>query len=147
ADEVELLTYMEQFVAARMRGTEALTTLGVFSHPDWWDHLPDAELSDPQRVQLRNDAYRQLLYVAGIGALEGVSKHGSAQETPAVRAALEVLARAERFRPSRTGSILKLCGHSALGEWGQSRPLPPGEPTGAADYYFLGLAHLALRTL
>jgi serine/threonine protein kinase/predicted Zn-dependent protease len=144
ADEVERLGILERAEETLSTGEEALTVLGVLGHKDWWTHLPDADLSPPQREHLRNEAYRQLLYLGGYRAVVGTASSGSDKKAR-LRSALEIVSLAEHFRPSHTGNLLQRCCRFGLLDLGNLPPIPRGEPTSAVDYYLLGVVHYMIH--
>jgi WD40 repeat protein/tetratricopeptide (TPR) repeat protein len=144
-DQVERRTFYHQYRDAWASAEEALTTLDIARHPDWWDHLPDAELTPGQRAGLRNDGYRLVLLAGGLRALEGLTHFGSPKAKPPLNAALELIDQADRFRPSRAAATVKRFCHFGLGQWGQLKATPDAEPTSAVDYYLMGLLHLAIQ--
>lgn len=48
----------------------ALDELGVLEQPSWWNHLPDADLSEIQREQLRSEVYRITTLLASMRLAE-----------------------------------------------------------------------------
>src|SRR5204862_326802 len=82
-------------VTARLAGR-----FRVFDRPDWWDHLPDAELLPAQRARLRETAYRQLILLSALRAKEAVQQFATPAAAPALRAALATVQVAKDFRRS-----------------------------------------------
>ena len=134
ADAAERLVYEEEYSEALTVADAALATLEIARHDDWWDHLPDADLSLPQREHLRNEAYRQILLAAILSSLR-------ANQDSAV---LDLLLRAERFRPSMSARVLKLAHEPAPTDGARNTPPTSLKPTSAIDYYFLGMFHFAM---
>ena len=146
ADEVQRLALNERLREALAAGEEALAHLEILAHEDWWAYLPEAELTASQRDQLRQEACRQLMFVAGLRALAGFRKMGTHESQANLRSSLDFLSRAERFQPSRSGNFLKLCCLFGMGRVDQLAAPPVGEPTSTVDFFFLGLIHLAIPT-
>src|SRR5207302_1646159 len=88
--------------------------------------------------------YRQILFLAGLRAVEGAMSHATTEKATKLRSALELVALAENFRPSRSGSVLNRLCRFELGEVGNLPPSPRAEPTSAVDYYFMGVAHFLI---
>jgi tRNA A-37 threonylcarbamoyl transferase component Bud32 len=141
ADQVERLIYFNQLGQARGAAEQGLEALEVATDPSWWDHLPGTELTAEQRDKLKHDAYRLLLLAGGLQALDGFTRFGAPQ---AFHSAIRAFDLAEQHRPSRTGSYMRLFCRFGLGQQGQVKALPDGEPTSDVDHYLMGLAHLAM---
>ncbi len=145
ADEVERLVLLEEKTEALVAAEEALSELSVLGEKEWWAHLPDADLTPPQREHLQNEVYRQILFVAGLRAVEAAMSHATTEKAAKLRSALELVALAEDFRPSRSGSVLNRLCRFGLREPGNLPPFPRAEPTSAVDYYFMGVAHFLIH--
>jgi serine/threonine protein kinase/tetratricopeptide (TPR) repeat protein len=146
ADRVEGQAFLNRNVEARTAAEEGLAALDIFRHPDWWEHLPDAELTAEQRKQLRHNAYRLLLLGGGLRTLDGFTRPAGTDTAPILTSAIEALERAEKVRTSRAASLIKLFCRFGLGQWDRLEAPPAGEP-GAdddVDYYLMGLLHLSL---
>ena len=73
----------------------ALDRLGVLAAQRWWESLPLADLTQLQRDQLREDAFRELLLLASLEAKRGLMNFGNANAAPAYHQA----ARHDRNQP------------------------------------------------
>lgn len=146
ADRVEGQSFLNRNLEARTAAEEGLAALDIFRHPDWWEHLPDAELTPEQRKQLRHNAYRLLLLGGGLRTLDGFTRPAGTDTAPILISAIEALERAEKIRPSRAASLIKLFCRFGLGQWDRLEAPPAGEPGGDddVDYYLMGLLHLSL---
>lgn len=51
-------TFFDRTFRSAIYCQSALNQLGVLDQPNWWTHLPDADLSEIQREQLRSEVYR-----------------------------------------------------------------------------------------
>jgi tetratricopeptide (TPR) repeat protein len=154
ADDVERFTFLQDNAQALGAAEEALSVLEVFAHEQWWAHLPDAELSRRQgehlqrgqKEHLQNEVYRQMLYATALRATDAVTSRTSQERKAKFRSALEILPLAEKFRRSHSASMLNRFCRFGLFELGSLRPLPQGDPSGAVDYYFLGIAHCMMHS-
>jgi tetratricopeptide (TPR) repeat protein len=122
-----------------------LRQLGVFEHEDWWDHLPEDDLDEQQRAELREDVYHHLLLLALIRAKRALPLLGKQEATTLAQSGLEVVAVANRFRPDgyagrRLEALLLLAG----GRGDEIQPFTAHEPTSGTDHYFSGLAYLGI---
>jgi serine/threonine protein kinase len=144
ADEAERLEEMNYDTEAEEACEAALRHLSIVGRERWWDHLPASDLLDRgQIVQLQQEAYRQLLLLAGIRAKWGLTSFRKSEAADAFQRALEIVAPARKFRPDdRSGQLIELFCHDRLGQSDKVHPMPPGEPQSAVDYYFLGVLHL-----
>jgi tetratricopeptide (TPR) repeat protein/tRNA A-37 threonylcarbamoyl transferase component Bud32 len=147
ADEVERRLFVNQSRRARAAAEEGLAALALATDPRWWDHLPAAELKPEQIDNLKNDAYRLLLLAGGLRALDGFNRLGAPEGKPALHAAIRAFDQAERYRPSRAGSFMRLFCRFGLGQLDQLKPLPDGEPTSDVDHFLVGMAHVALLSI
>jgi tetratricopeptide (TPR) repeat protein len=129
---------------AREKFRAALTQLGVFQHREWWNHLPDADLSARQRERLRQDAYRDLHYLAALECKGGVPEfHGGPGGKAALERALKTAKILQRYRPSYSAGLLEKFCLFRLGRMTDLlQPLAAGQPTDAVDAHFAGLIHL-----
>jgi tetratricopeptide (TPR) repeat protein len=151
ADESEWLELSNYDEGAAATCQAALDQLAIGSHPDWWTHLPAADLlarNPGQLERLQESVYRELLLLAMIKAKSGIKAksdilHSNKPEAAsAFREALKVGAAARRFRPQdAAGSLLEYVCHSGLGESNPKDPLPDPNPRSATDYYFIGYCH------
>src|SRR5262249_9073622 len=114
----------------------------VFAHKEWWKHLPDADLSATQRAQLRQDAYRDLHYLAALQCKGGVPDFsGGPAGLAAFRDALKTAAILQRYQPSYAASLLEMFCDFRLGRFDKLRSLAGRQPTNAVDAHFAGLIH------
>jgi tetratricopeptide (TPR) repeat protein len=141
AERLEAILFDDEAEAAC---EAALRHLSIRGRERWWEHLPARDLLEPAQVaQLQQEAYRQLLLLSGIRAKRARMNLGKSAAVDAYKRGLETVAVARRFRPDdRTGQILELFCHNGLGQTDRARPVPPGEPQSAVDYYFMGVLHL-----
>src|SRR5205085_4974786 len=107
---------------------------------DWPRQLPDTDLTDGQSRRLREDVYRQLLLLSGVRAKRALVHWPSAKFDDVYRSSLEALAAADSYRPSEVGKLFKFFCEFGLGQGAKFDGL--GEPTCAADYYFIGMAYV-----
>ena len=114
ADEVERLGFEEKVPAAVAAGESALQTFDVVHHPDFWAHLPDADLLPAQREHLQNEVYRQLELMANLRAMLGQT-----------RTALDLVDRAERFSALAYWAVVAAQSAPALGRTGQGKAAAP----------------------
>src|SRR5262249_4860164 len=112
-----------------------LKQLGVFAHPEWWDHLPDEDLQEQQREELREDVYHQLLLLGVIRAKRGAQLLGKQEATAFFQSGLEALQAANRFRPeSYSGQRMEAMALFATGHSDQIKRFTVDEPSSATDY-------------
>jgi tetratricopeptide (TPR) repeat protein/tRNA A-37 threonylcarbamoyl transferase component Bud32 len=123
-----------------------LSRLGVFDHAEWWKDLPDQDLTAEQAERLREDVYHQLLLLAAVRAKRWTAKPGSPEMDGTLRAGLEAVRAANRYRPgSFSGSRMEAFGLLLLRQPARKGgPDLAREPTSATDYYFSGLLHLGV---
>jgi tetratricopeptide (TPR) repeat protein/tRNA A-37 threonylcarbamoyl transferase component Bud32 len=142
SDQAELLEIRDQDQQALAECEAGLKALAVFDHADWWSHLPTADLTAEQREQLQSDVFRHLLLLGVIRTKIGMLNFQSPKTMSACcRSALRAVTQADRFAPSRTGSITALLCHFLLGEYAEMKALPKQEPKSAVDYYYIGILH------
>ena len=58
--------YMAQDEDAIVSTVRALSLMGVWDHPDWWNHLPAEDLSPGQHEDLKQDVYRSLTLLTSV---------------------------------------------------------------------------------
>jgi eukaryotic-like serine/threonine-protein kinase len=140
ADDAERLSFLEYDDEATDAAESALEQLQVFDHKkEWAALLPAADLTWAQHEQLRKDAYRTLLYLAGMRAKRGLVDANDPAAKAGYSSALEAAALAQRFQKAQSAGLIELLCHLRLG---QPFQLPPRrEPTNAADAYFMGMLH------
>ena len=119
----------------------ALDRLGVFAAQRRWETLPLADLAKLQREQLREDAFRELLLLAGLEAKRGLMNFGNANATPAYHQALDTIEISRRLRATQSAQVLDVFCRLGLGKIFKLRPQKTVEPTCPADQYFIGLMH------
>ncbi len=151
ANEAErAITEREEPVYAEEKGDRApprlcenaLRELGVLDRDRWPLHLPDLDLTDDQRRQLRNDVYRQFLLLAGVRAQAGVLNFGSRKLALVYRGALRAVAAARQFRPdSYVAGVVEAFCLLGLGQSSAVKPLKARAPQTAAGHYFTGMLH------
>jgi serine/threonine protein kinase/Flp pilus assembly protein TadD len=145
--EAEQSTRADNFAdsGAAAVGERGLARLDVFEPGEWWNRLPDDDLTQAQRDRLREDVYHQLLLLAGVRAKRGLGKGWGLETEAAFRAALQAADAANRFRPeSYAGRRMEAFAHLVLVEPGQIRRNVVQEPNSATDYYVSGLLHLGV---
>ncbi len=146
ADLAERLEYEFDDKSALAASAASLSSLDVFAHEKWWQHLPAADLTAEQQNKLREDVYRQLLFLAAIRFKGGVMSFGTPAMTEHAKAAVEAVAATHRYRPSKSGHIIEYICRSGLREAPPPPPLMDSEPTSAADYYILGFAYQGIAS-
>lgn len=81
SEQAEEFGIMSRDTQGIMAASNALKSLGIWEQRDWWNHLPNIDLSPKQKDQLLWDAYQQWIILDGmlvktIGTrLFGVMKH------------------------------------------------------------------------
>jgi tetratricopeptide (TPR) repeat protein/tRNA A-37 threonylcarbamoyl transferase component Bud32 len=162
----------ERYPVARAAGEAALEALGIadaaghFRHPDWWNHLPAADLSSEQAERLQEEIYRQLILLTQLRAMPGLGKmtvanwvglaknpqaaadFQSAQEAVQQAHALE---KAGRVPPGQTVRLFRKFLRELLHKAAGAEAVPPDReelsagakthPTNPADYFFSGFVH------
>lgn len=63
-------TFFDRTSRAAIYCQAALDELGVLDQPSWWNHLPDADLSEIQREQLQSEVYRITTLLASMRLAE-----------------------------------------------------------------------------
>ncbi len=71
ANETERLEFFELDDRAEQTCTAALATFNILGEPKWFDHLPDADLTDAQRGRIREEVLRQLLLLSACARSRG----------------------------------------------------------------------------
>jgi serine/threonine protein kinase/Flp pilus assembly protein TadD len=111
----EELAYFQRDAPSRRKLYEALDAVDVFSRPDWWNALPDEDLSPQQHDALLQDVYRKLILLAAVHSKDTyknlLSKRGS-EEAEAVLAVNEMV---QRFRPAESTRWHASCARMRLG--------------------------------
>jgi serine/threonine-protein kinase len=143
-DENERLAAQNHDARARTGAQRALEALGVFTSPQWWEHLPDADLTPRQQEQLRLDVYREVLLLAYLQAVVALEDFGGARAAEAVRASRETIRTAGRFRRSHAVELAEAACRAVLGEPTPADAVTVPEPVTAVDYYLSGITHLAI---
>jgi serine/threonine protein kinase len=141
----------ESYDAALASCQDALNQLGVLEHHDWWRRLPAEDLGPEQRRQLEQEAYRQLLLLAGLWTRPALLRPRDPAALKGCRDALEILPRIKDWEAaqgwkevSRTCQYVEYVDRSALGEKVRKPdvPLDPDRPVALdhpVDYFFFGL--------
>jgi len=140
SDAAEQLMFYEWDDEAVATCEAALAELGVGIDGDWPRHLPEADLTEAQQLRLREDVYRQLLLLCAVRLKPAIVPWANAKFGDVYRSSLEALAAAESYRPSEVGKLFKFVCDLGLGKTARFDGL--GEPTCAADYYFIGMAYV-----
>ncbi len=128
----------------------ALDELKVLEHPDWWNHLPDADLSPLQREQLRSEVYRITTLLASMRLaetfndavslkilLDPKSISENAPTAKSIKAASFVASAANRYRPSRAMKMIEDIGSVAAGKQ-ETIDLTNMNPLNAVDSAVMG---------
>jgi tetratricopeptide (TPR) repeat protein len=125
---------------------EGLAQLGVFQEEDWWLHLPEDDLLDPQKKELKEDAYHQLILLAAIRGKRGVWQFGNPRAfRPVYEEGMEALNLANRFRPDTfIGTRGEALGLYGIGQGDKVKTFSVAGPETPTDYYFLGLYYLGV---
>lgn len=58
--------YMAQDEDAIVSSFKALSLVGVWDHPDWWNHLPAEDLNPSQHEDLKQDVFRSLTLLTSV---------------------------------------------------------------------------------
>ncbi|MCC9658194.1 protein kinase domain-containing protein [Rhodopirellula halodulae] len=66
AEKSEQFGIMSRDTQGIMAASAALKSLNIWHQRDWWNHLPDEDLSPLQQEQLRWDAYQQWIVLNGL---------------------------------------------------------------------------------
>ena len=148
-DRAMELTILEIDERAVATGAQALKTIGVFDHPDWWTQLPIGDLSPIQVDRLRDDVYLQLLVVSGlrlkavlheISTITGAVKLAAGGFRDRLQSSLEAARLAERFRPADSARSCREMNNFLLAKPPLKGPdLSNLKPMNAADSYMLGV--------
>jgi serine/threonine protein kinase len=140
ADDAERLSFLEYDDEATDAAESALEQLQVFEHQkDWAARLPADDLTWTQREQLRKDAYRTLMYLAGMRAKRGLVDANGPVAKAGYSSAIEAAELAQHFQKAQSAGLIELLCRLRLGQRFQ---LPPRrDPTNAADAYFMGMLH------
>jgi eukaryotic-like serine/threonine-protein kinase len=140
ADDAERLAFLEYDDEAIDAAESALEQLRVFEHQkEWMAHLPASDLAWAQREQLQKDAYRTLLYLAGMRAKRGLIDANDPAAKSGYSSAIEAAALAQHFQKAQSAGLIELLCRLRLG---QPFQLPPRrDSTNAADVYFMGMLH------
>lgn len=127
--------------------TRAMNAMRVHDHPNWWENLPDEDLSPAQRGQLKRDVYRDMILFACMQGYPGLLKPRTDEARQGYRDCLQTIAMLNRCQPSHSASLLEAYCNYGLGEYGKLlRPLAIREPTNAADFYYVGMLHIWITT-
>jgi tetratricopeptide (TPR) repeat protein len=119
----------------------ALDALRVFTHPEWWRHLP-AELTPAQQERLREEIHLRLVILAGIHAYQDVPLVGKPSPSKAgCQRAVEIIRAAQRYRRTYAGDGVEILARTMLGERGL-RLRADKPPTTANDFHLVGLLHV-----
>lgn len=137
-EQLEFFEYDDQ---AEAEIAEALRTIGVWDHDQWWNALPADDLTPAQLERLREDVFRELLLLASIRAKAALVDFGAADSANVYRDVLELSQRASAWRPSQSARVLEVFARVGLGplEALKLKLGPAIEPDSQADLYFVGL--------
>jgi tetratricopeptide (TPR) repeat protein len=126
-------------------GEAGLRQVGVFEEEEWWKHLPDADLTEAQRGELREEVYHQLILLAIIRAKRGGQLFPRPAAAPFFESGLEAVTAANRYRPdSYAARRLEAGLLFLLGRGDEIKPFAVQEPRTAADHYFLAMTELGI---
>jgi tetratricopeptide (TPR) repeat protein len=135
---------------------KAFQSLDVLNQPEWWNHLPSADLNADQVKQLQQEVYGLMFLFAGLKGKPALMNLAPPKETAqACREAEVVLKQAQDWEkahdlpPSKTGLIFtKFFNHTLRPNEAVRQRLDvqadATEPTNAVDYFFLGMFHYFL---
>jgi tetratricopeptide (TPR) repeat protein/tRNA A-37 threonylcarbamoyl transferase component Bud32 len=125
---------------------EGLAQLGVFQEVEWWRHLPDADLLDRQKEELRQDAYHQLILLAAIRAKQGARHFLNPQKfRPFFESAMKALKCANDYNHNTfVGTRAEAFALFGIGQGDKAKPLMVAEPQTPTDHFFLGLYYLGV---
>ncbi len=144
------MMFFDQLRECAIYSQTALEQVGALDETDWWEHLPDRELTPDQIRDLREEIYRQLGLLATIRLAEqaesgfslewltqltGEQNHG--QDLPYVSSAMLAANQANRFRPARSLQFVNDVGQ-LLTAGKQDINLLIGDPMNPTDAAMLG---------
>lgn len=142
--------FFDQLRESSIYSQAALDRIGVLEHADWWQHLPDQDLSAKQRRDLREQVYRQLGVLATMRMAEQAestfsiewltdvaSGNRTAQDLPLVQAAIWAADQGNRYRPARTLQIISEMGQVLSGT-AEEVNLLLSDPLNGTDAAMLG---------
>lgn len=118
---------------------KALSELELEKHEDWWKHLPTQDLSKDQRERVAHEVHRLMLLEAWLLAMK--RDLGSAEVKSQCERALEILAKAKRFRKTHFGQLVENLCHVRLGQEDRAEPLKSIEPESRADSVLFAMVY------
>ncbi|QDT48977.1 Serine/threonine-protein kinase PknD [Symmachiella dynata] len=139
AEQAEELAIFENDAAATIASQSALDALKIFDYADWWEHLPDEELSAQQADRLRQAVYDQLLLLAlfkGKSILLNILSPTSVEES---RQLLDIAELAQSFRRAESITALQACANMRLGRGLVFPDIMNLRPKSAADNNAVGI--------
>ena len=159
ADLVHIHNALNRDTKATLACTSALNAVGALQADEWWNALPDADLTPLQQDRLRWDVYRQLtildaLMVKAIGTrLSGSNRRGKAAQIlslteryrttslgkPEAEIALTLSDRIDRFRPSEATRWYRSIAKFRLQQGVRLRGSDLEAPRNATDAHSLGV--------
>jgi tetratricopeptide (TPR) repeat protein/serine/threonine protein kinase len=142
-DQTELLGGISfRSADTAVSGKRSLELLGVFTKAEWWNDLPDDDLTPAQQAHLREDVYLEIILVAGVQAREAVFSYGTPEVEPPLRAALETLGAAKKFRREHGVLALEAIFRAGLGQLPSLDTYLDRGPVRPVDHYLNGITHL-----
>jgi serine/threonine protein kinase len=129
---------------------QALYCVGVFDNDRWWEHLPDADLTEAQKTSMRDDILGLMVFHAAAVAVPELGKLMFANRN-ACREAAELVRKAQAYKETNAGSLVLLCAEAVAGGFNinelsrQLSEFPARVPTSAIDYRLMGVAHLIIH--
>ena len=142
SDRAWMLAGEEREVQALDYARGALERLGTAGGEQWWQHLPGRNLTEQQRDELAHDAHSLLLLQAALLAKGAVLDFTNPRTKDDCLRALDILKRAQAFKPSHFSRLVENFCYFRLGQNDKLRPLEGIEPDQPADYFFFGFIYL-----
>lgn len=128
----------------------ALELIGLTETEGAWDHLPEAELEDAQRTQLREDAHGLMLIQSVTLAKAVLSDFHKTAKKKEANDALGWCARAQKRRPTQTIELLQIVLKHSTGEIHAlmvpiaMKFVATRSPQTPTDYHCMGVLHQLL---
>jgi tetratricopeptide (TPR) repeat protein len=147
AERADRMAFLNRDDEAAADCARAVTSLGVqVNDLKWFNHLAELQLRPDQLEQLREDIYRILILRAAVHFKRGVNHLGESRSREAFQAGKKAAQMVQSFRTSKTAYHIEVFCRALSGESDLPKLALP-EPTGAADYYYIGFLHLAYRAI
>ncbi|MEL6896892.1 MAG: hypothetical protein AAFP90_12365, partial [Planctomycetota bacterium] len=129
SERAQQATFFDRVGRAAVLCQIALNEFNALEHSDWWNHLPDEELTPEQRDHLRSQVYRISALLASMRMAETAQSSASldmlfaSKQIPDQDPARRLMAsaalaanRANAFRPSRAMQIILRANQVAVGK-------------------------------